>query len=80
MFQATIDGRMLVLALEGASYEKSAKGTPAADAVAYHSRQTDPFQQSSSAGIPVYRARLGDKATCVKDKTLITQFVAVYKK
>lgn len=81
MFQATIDGRMLVLSLEGASYEKSAKGgTPNADTPAYHTRQVDPFQQSSSAGIPVYRARLGDKGTCVKEKTQITQFVAVYRK
>lgn len=78
IFQATIGGRMTVLALEGASYEKSAS-TPATDSAAYHARQRDPFQ-SSSPGIPVYRARLGDKGACVTDKTQISQFVAVYRK
>ncbi len=78
MFQASVDGRMILIPLEGASYEKSS-GTPAADASAYHARQRDPFQ-SSSAGIPVYRARIGDKGACVKDKSQITQFVAIYRK
>jgi hypothetical protein len=78
MFQASVDGRMILIPLEGASYEKSS-GTPAADASAYHARQRDPFQ-SSSAGIPVFRARIGDKGACVKDKSQITQFVAIYRK
>lgn len=78
MFQASIDGRMVVIPLEGASYEKSS-GTPASDSAAHHARQRDPFQ-SSSAGIPVYRARIGDKGVCVKDKAQITQFVAVFRK
>lgn len=78
MFQASVDGRMIVIALEGASYEKSS-ATPAPDSAAHHARQRDPFQ-SSSAGIPVYRARLGEKGVCVKDKAQITQFVAVFRK
>ena len=78
MFQASVEGRMIVIALEGASYEKSS-GTPASDSDAHHTRQRDPFQ-SSSAGIPVYRARIGNKGVCVKDKAQITQFVAVFRK
>lgn len=78
MFQASVDGRMILIPLEGASYEKSS-GTPASDSAAHHARQRDPFQ-SSSAGIPVYRARIGDKGVCVKDKAQITQFVAVFRK
>lgn len=78
MFQASVDGRMILVPLEGASYEKSS-GTPASDSEAYHARQRDPFQ-SSSAGIPVYRARIGGKGVCVKDKAQITQFVAVFRK
>jgi hypothetical protein len=78
MFQASVDGGMILIPLEGASYEKSS-GTPASDSAAHHARQRDPFQ-SSSAGIPVYRARIGDKGVCVKDKAQITQFVAVFRK
>lgn len=78
MFQASVEGRMIVIPLEGASYEKSS-GAPAADASGYHARQRDPFQ-SASAGIPVFRARIGDKGTCVRDKSQITQFVAAYRK
>ena len=78
MFQASVDGRMILIPLEGASYDKSS-GTPASDSAAHHARQRDPFQ-SSSAGIPVYRARIGDKGVCVKDKAQITQFVAVFRK
>jgi hypothetical protein len=78
MFQASVDGRMILIPLEGASYEKSS-GTPASDSAAHHARQRDPFQ-SSSAGIPVYRARIGDKGVCVKDKAQITQFVAIFRK
>lgn len=78
-FQARVDGRLIELKLEGASYEKSAAETskPAAGTVAYHTRQKDPFQ-SSSAGIPVYRMRLADKAGCATARGQITQFVAVY--
>lgn len=78
-FQARVDGRLIELRLEGASYEKSASGPakPGAGINAYHTRQKDPFQ-SSSAGIPVYRVRLADKAGCVTARGQITQFVAVY--
>lgn len=80
-FQARVDGRLIELKLEGASYEKSASGPakPAAGINAYHTRQKDPFQ-SSSAGIPVYRARLADKAGCATARGQITQFVAVFSK
>jgi hypothetical protein len=78
MFQASVDGRMILIPLEGASYDKSS-GAPSSDSAAHHARQRDPFQ-SSSAGIPVYRARIGDKGVCVKDKAQITQFVAVFRK
>jgi hypothetical protein len=79
-FQARVDGRLVELALEGASYDKSA-GTSAAPAQgisAYHTRQKDPFQ-SSSAGIPVYRARLGDKSGCATSRAQISQFVAIFR-
>ncbi len=80
-FQARVDGRLIELQLEGASYEKSASGPakPAGGINAYHTRQKDPFQ-SSSAGIPVYRARLADKAGCATARGQITQFVAVFTK
>lgn len=79
--QARVDGRLIELQLEGASYEKSASGPakPAGGINAYHTRQKDPFQ-SSSAGIPVYRARLADKAGCATARGQITQFVAVFTK
>jgi hypothetical protein len=77
-FQATVDGRLVVLSLEGASYQKSAMAPPEG-ASAFHARQKDPFQ-SSSAGIPVYRVRLGDKGSCVTDRGQISQFVAIFKK
>lgn len=73
-FQATIKGRMMVLALDGADGKKADGQPPAKNATAHHARQPDPFQ-SSSPGIPVYRARLG---TCVKDRSEISHFVAVY--
>ena len=77
-FQATVDGRLVVLSLEGASYKKSAAAPPEG-ASAFHARQKDPFQ-SSSAGIPVYRVRLGDKGSCVTDRRQISQFVAIFRK
>lgn len=79
--QARVDGRLIELRLEGASYEKSASAPakPAAGINAYHTRQKDPFQ-SSSAGIPVYRVRLADKAGCATARGQITQFVAVFSK
>lgn len=76
LFQATIDGHMVVLALEGADAAKADKGKPS---TAYHARQPDPFQ-SSSSGIPVFRARLDEAKACVKDRNLITHFVAQYRK
>lgn len=79
IFQATVQGRMLVLPLDGASAAKADAGAPPANAPAYHTRQRDPFQ-SASSGIPVYRVRLGEPQACVKDRTQITQFVAQYKK
>ena len=79
LFQATVQGRMLVLPLDGASAAKADAGAPPANASAYHTRQRDPFQ-SASSGIPVYRVRLGEPQACVKDRTQITHFVAQYRK
>lgn len=76
LFQATVEGHMVVLALEGADPAKADKAKPSN---AYHARQRDPFQ-SSSAGIPVFRARLDEAKSCVKDRSLITHFVAQYRK
>jgi hypothetical protein len=76
--QATVNDRMVVLMLEGASYDKSAAAPPAG-ATAYHTRQKDPFQ-SSSAGIPVYLARLDDQGACVADRAQVSQVLAAFRK
>lgn len=78
LMQARIDGRLRELQLEGASYEKSTVA-PAKDASAYHTRQKDPFQ-SSSAGIPVFRVRMGEKETCITDRGQISQLIAVFSR
>jgi len=78
LMQARIDGRLRELQLEGASYEKST-AAPAKDASAYHTRQKDPFQ-SSSAGIPVYRVRMGEKEACITERGQISQLIAVFSK
>lgn len=80
-FQANIDGRLIELQLEGASYEKSAAApaAPAPGVTAYHTRQKDPFQ-SASAGIPVYRVRLGEKDKCLTDRGQIRDLMAVFRK
>lgn len=80
LFQATVAGRMIVLALEGANAAKAQASTkPPEGAASYHTRLHDPFV-STSDGIPVFRARLGEKGTCAADRTQISNFVAVYKK
>jgi hypothetical protein len=80
LFQATVGGRMIVLSLEGANAAKAQSSTkPPEGAASYHTRLHDPFV-STSDGIPVYRARLGEKGTCAADRNQISQFVAVYKK
>ena len=80
LFQATVAGHMVVLSLEGANAAKAQASTkPPEGAASYHTRLHDPFV-STSDGIPVYRARLGDKGSCAADRTQISQFVAVYKK
>ena len=78
LMQARIDGRLRELQLEGASYEKSTVA-PAKDASASHTRQKDPFQ-SSSAGIPVFRVRMGEKETCITDRGQISQLIAVFSR
>lgn len=85
VFQASVTGRMMVIPLEGASAAKAdarttvaTKGAPPALS-AYHTRLKDPFQ-SSSPGLPVYRAKLGGTAQCVKDKTEIAAFRADFKR
>lgn len=78
VMQVRIDGRLREIQLEGASYKKSETSPP--DGVsAYHTRQKDPFQ-SSSAGIPVYRVRMGEKETCITDRGQIAQLIAVFAK
>lgn len=80
LFQATVSGHMVVLSLEGASAAKAQASTkPPEGAASYHTRLHDPFV-STSDGIPVYRARLGEKGSCAADRKQISQFVAVYKK
>jgi len=87
-FEATIAGKRMVLALEGADGAKAdaraaalAKaGAEAANgAAAYHTRLHDPFQ-SSSPGLPVYRARLGAAGACVKSRDEIASFSARFAK
>jgi hypothetical protein len=85
VFQASVTGRMMVVPLEGASASKAdalttvaTKGPPPALS-AYHTRLKDPFQ-SSSPGLPVYRAKLGGTAQCVKDKAEISAFRADFKR
>ena len=80
-FQTEIAGKPVAMLLEGASAIK-ADAEPVADGKpknisAYHARQRDPFQ-SSSAGIPVYRARLGEAGVCVKERSEITHFMAKF--
>lgn len=85
VFQASVTGKMLVLPLEGASAAKADARTTVAmkgsvpSLSAYHTRLKDPFQ-SSSPGLPVYRARLGGSAECVKNKADISAFRADFKK
>jgi hypothetical protein len=80
LFQATVAGHMVVLSLEGANAAKAQASTkPPEGAASYHTRLRDPFV-STSDGIPVFRARLGEKGACAADRTQISQFVAVYKK
>jgi hypothetical protein len=80
LFQATVAGHMVVLSLEGANAAKAQASTKPPEGVAsYHTRLRDPFV-STSDGIPVYRARLGEKGSCAADRTQISHFVAVYKK
>lgn len=80
LFQATVAGHMIVLPLEGANAAKANPSTkPPEGAASYHTRLRDPFV-STSDGIPVFRARLGEKGSCAADRTQISQFVAVYKK
>lgn len=85
VFQASVAGRMSVIALEGASAAKAdarttvaTKGAPPTLS-AYHTRLKDPFQ-SSSPGLPVYRAKLGATGQCVKEKGEISAFRADFKR
>ena len=85
-FEAEIAGKTATLALEGANAAKAdarnaalAKGDAAAAEVSYHTRVHDPFV-SVSDGIPVFRARLGGAAACVKDRKEIAKFTARFAK
>lgn len=81
-FEAEAAGQRLALALEAADGDKAdartaalAKGTALKDEAALHMRLHDPFQ-SAGAGIPLFRARLGSAAACVKERTGVTRFSA----
>ncbi|NOT41041.1 MAG: hypothetical protein HOP13_11155, partial [Alphaproteobacteria bacterium] len=81
-FQAEAAGQRLALNLEAADGDKAdarvaaiAKAGAAKDELAVHMRLRDPFQ-SAGSGIPVYRARLGSGAACVKERGAVTRFSA----
>ena len=81
-FEADASGHRVALNLEAADGGKAdaqaaavAKGAPSKDAPAVHMRLRDPFQ-SAGSGIPIFRARLGSAATCVKERNAVTRFSA----
>jgi hypothetical protein len=81
-FEAEASGQRLALTLEAADGDKAdartialAKGQAAKDEAALHMRLHDPFQ-SAGSGIPVFRARLGSTAACVKERSGVTRFSA----
>ena len=76
-FEAMVGGKALSLALEGADGAKADANRAAATSAASHMRLRDPFQ-SAGSGIPIYRARLGGAADCVRARTDITAFTARY--
>ena len=87
-FEATVGGKPVVLALEGADGKKAdvraailakAGADVAKGDAAYHTRLHDPFQ-SAGSGIPVYRARLGSGDSCVKSRDEIARFSARFAK
>ena len=81
-FEAEASGQRMALTLEAADGDKAdartialAKGRAAKDEAALHMRLHDPFQ-SAGSGIPVFRARLGSTAACVKERSSVTRFSA----
>lgn len=81
-FEADTSGQRMALTLEAADGDKAdartialAKGQAPKDEAALHMRLHDPFQ-SAGSGIPVYRARLGSAAACVKERSSVTRFSA----
>lgn len=81
-FEAEASGQRMALTLEAADGDKAdartialAKGQAPKDEAALHMRLRDPFQ-SAGSGIPIYRARLGNAAACVKERSSVTRFSA----
>ena len=81
-FEADADGKRMALTLEPADGEKAdarmaavAKGEMPKSEAGVHMRLHNPFE-SAGAGIPLYRAKLGGPATCVKSRTDVTRFTA----
>jgi hypothetical protein len=77
-FQAEAEGKRFNLMLEAADGEKADARTKAQTSkgeTALHMRLHDPFQ-SAGSGIPIYRAKLGGAATCVKQRTDVASFTA----
>lgn len=81
-FEAEASGQRMALTLEAADGDKAdartialAKGQGPKDEAAFHMRLHDPFQ-SAGSGIPIYRARLGNAAACVKERSSVTRFSA----
>lgn len=79
-FVAETGGGRTALRLEaadGAKADAAAAGKGAKGDGALHMRLKDPFQ-SAGSGIPVFRARLGPRGACVKNRAEITRFSANY--
>ncbi len=81
-FQVEAGGQRMTMNLEAADGDKAdahaaavAKASTARDEAAIHMRLHDPFQ-SSGSGIPIFRARLGNASTCVKQRNDVTKFSA----
>jgi hypothetical protein len=82
VFEAEAGGKRIALTLEAADGEKAdarlaavAKDGAPKTETGVHMRLHDPFE-STGAGIPLYRARLGDANACVKARTDVTRFTA----
>lgn len=77
-FEAQAEGKRFNLMLEAADGDKAdarAKAPAPKTDTALHMRLHDPFQ-SAGSGIPIYRAKLGGAAGCIKQRTDVASFSA----